>query len=52
MVRIIKTVSGRILTSDKLQNYNSFENPNKIVPTAFNGAQLKWFKIKFKYSAI
>ncbi len=35
-----KNVTGRILTSDKLQNYNSFENPNKIVPTAFNGASL------------
>ena len=35
-----KSVSGRILTSDKLQNYNSFENPNKIVPGVFKGAQL------------
>ena len=35
-----RTVSGRILTSDKLQNYNSFENPNRIVPAAFNGAKL------------
>ena len=35
-----KTVSGRILTSDKMQNYNSFENPNKIVPGVFNGAKL------------
>jgi alpha-N-arabinofuranosidase len=35
-----KTVIGRILTSDKLQNYNSFENPNKIVPTVFSGAKL------------
>ena len=25
-----KLVSGRILTSDKLQHYNSFENPDKI----------------------
>ncbi len=35
-----KNVSGRILTSDKLQNYNSFESPNKIVPTAFSGTKL------------
>ena len=35
-----KTVSGRILTSDKMQNYNSFENANKIVPAVFNGAKL------------
>ena len=35
-----KTVTGRILTSDKMQNYNSFENPAKIVPAVFNGAKL------------
>ena len=35
-----KTVSGRILTSDKLQNYNSFENPNKLTPTLFTNAKL------------
>jgi len=40
-----KAVSGRILTSDKLQNYNSFENPNKIVPAVFNGAQLNNSKL-------
>ncbi|NCI45742.1 alpha-N-arabinofuranosidase [Sediminibacterium soli] len=34
------SVSGRILSSDKLQNYNSFENPDKIRPAAFNGAKL------------
>jgi alpha-N-arabinofuranosidase len=40
-----KTVSGRILTSEKLQNYNSFENPNKIVPAVYNGAQLNNSKL-------
>jgi alpha-N-arabinofuranosidase len=40
-----RSVTGRILTSDKLQNYNSFENPNKIVPTGFNGAQLNGSKL-------
>lgn len=35
-----KTVSGRILTSDKLQNYNSFENPGKIKPVNFSGAEI------------
>jgi len=40
-----RSVTGRILTSEKLQNYNSFENPNKIVPTAFNGAQLNGSKL-------
>jgi len=40
-----KSIKGRILTSDKIQNYNSFENPGKIKPGAFtaftiNGQQL------------
>ena len=36
-----KSVSGRILKSGKLQDYNSFENPEKITPEAFKGAKLK-----------
>lgn len=32
------SVTGRILKSDRLQNYNSFENPDKIRPAAFSGA--------------
>jgi len=40
-----KSITGRILTSDKLQNYNSFESPNKIVPAVFNGAQLNGSKL-------
>jgi alpha-N-arabinofuranosidase len=40
-----KNVTGRILTSDKLQNYNSFDNPNKIVPGIFNEAQLNGSKL-------
>lgn len=35
-----KTVSGRVLASAKVQDFNSFENPNKITPTAFKGATL------------
>jgi alpha-N-arabinofuranosidase len=35
------SVTGRILTSDKLQNYNSFDEPDKIKPTTFSGATLK-----------
>jgi alpha-N-arabinofuranosidase len=34
------SVSGRILTSKKLQDYNSFEEPGKIRPESFNGAKL------------
>ncbi|MEO5909493.1 MAG: alpha-L-arabinofuranosidase C-terminal domain-containing protein [Pelobium sp.] len=34
-------VTGRILVSGKLQDYNSFEKPNQIIPTDFKGAKLK-----------
>jgi alpha-N-arabinofuranosidase len=33
------TVTGRILSSSKLQDYNSFEIPEKIKPSVFNGAK-------------
>jgi len=33
-----KSMSGRILTSNKVQDYNSFEQPNKIQPADFKGA--------------
>jgi alpha-N-arabinofuranosidase len=33
--------SGRILTSDKLQNYNSFENPDKITPADFKDINIR-----------
>jgi alpha-L-arabinofuranosidase len=36
-----KSIVGRILTSDKLQNYNTFDNPEKIKPTDFKGVTLK-----------
>jgi len=35
-----KTVGGRILTSPKVQDYNSFNNPEKIKPEQFDGAKL------------
>ena len=41
-------VTGRILTSDKIQNYNSFENPNKVTPTNFTGASLNGSTLKIK----
>jgi alpha-N-arabinofuranosidase len=34
------TVSGRILTSKKLQDYNSFEQPGKIQPAVFKDAKI------------
>ncbi|PSL46244.1 alpha-N-arabinofuranosidase [Chitinophaga niastensis] len=36
-----KTLSGRLLISAKLQDYNSFAQPEKIKPVAFKGATLK-----------
>jgi alpha-L-arabinofuranosidase len=43
-----KSVSGRILSSDKLQNFNSFESPNKITPSIFKSAELKNNSLKIK----
>ena len=42
------TVTGRILTSSKLQDHNSFETPDKIKPAAFNGAVLKGTNLQVK----
>lgn len=36
-----RNVSGRVLRSDKLQDYNTFENPEKIRPENFKDAKLK-----------
>jgi alpha-N-arabinofuranosidase len=36
-----KSVTGRILASQKLQDMNTFEHPEKIKPAVFNGASLK-----------
>jgi alpha-L-arabinofuranosidase len=36
-----KGVTGRVLTSGKLQDYNSFEAPDKVKPVEFKGAKLK-----------
>lgn len=33
-------MKGRILTSKKIQDYNSFENPDSIKPVSFDGAKL------------
>ena len=35
-----KSVSGRILTSKKADDYNDFEHPNRVAPTAFTDAKL------------
>jgi alpha-N-arabinofuranosidase len=38
-------VSGRILTSDKLDGHNTFEEPQRVKPAAFNGASLNGGKL-------
>ncbi len=45
---VFKQVTGRILTSAHLQDYNSFENPGKIKPAVFNGASLKGNSLQVK----
>lgn len=40
------SVTGRILSSPKLQDYNSFTEPNKIKPVVFNGAKLAGNKLE------
>jgi alpha-N-arabinofuranosidase len=42
------SVTGRILTSQKLQDYNSFEAPDKIKPTNFKGMTLSGSTLKGK----
>jgi alpha-N-arabinofuranosidase len=43
-----KTISGRILKSDRLQNYNSFEKPNTIAPVTFTDAKLNANRLEVK----
>lgn len=41
----VKSVSGKILTSEKLQDYNSFEDPTKIQPADYKGFKIKKGKL-------
>lgn len=43
-----KNIKGRILTSKKLQDFNSFEKPDVIKPAIFKDAQLKENQLKVK----
>jgi alpha-N-arabinofuranosidase len=43
-----KTVTGRILQSAKLQDHNSFDDPMKIKPAAFNGATISGTNLSVK----
>jgi alpha-N-arabinofuranosidase len=37
----VSTVSGRVLTADQMNAHNTFEAPNQLQPSSFNGAQLE-----------
>jgi len=36
-----KSVSGRALSGDAMDAHNTFENPTRVQPQAFNGARLE-----------
>ena len=44
----VSSVSGRILRSENLQDYNSFDQPDKIKPQNFSGAKLNGSTIQLK----
>ena len=44
----LTTVSGRILSSPRIQDHNTFENPTKIKPAAFIAALLQADKLSVK----
>ena len=46
-----KTVTGRILQSAKLQDHNTFDNPQKIKPVVFNGATISGSTLSLKLPA-
>ncbi len=37
----LKTIDGRILTCKNVADYNDFDHPNRVAPTAFKDAKLK-----------
>jgi alpha-N-arabinofuranosidase len=47
----IKGFTGEILTSDKITDYNSFENPNKITLAPFKGVKINKGSLKIKLPA-
>ena len=44
----LTSVTGRILTSSRIQDHNTFENPEKVKPAAFTSASLQsnMFRLK------
>jgi alpha-N-arabinofuranosidase len=47
----VKTATGRILRSDKIQDHNTFENPNKVKPQTFSGAVVNGKNLAVKIPA-
>ena len=43
-----RSVNGRILQSGKIQDHNTFENPEKVKPTVFGGATISGNVLKAK----
>jgi len=43
-----RSVTGRILHSEKIQDHNSFENPEKIKPAVFNGVAVSGSTLTLK----
>lgn len=46
-----KTVTGRILTAENIDDHNTFENPTLVTPTKFEGAKWKKGSLKVKLPA-
>jgi alpha-N-arabinofuranosidase len=46
-----RSVTGRILQSSKLQDHNSFDDPEKIKPAVFNGAAISGSTLTLKMPA-
>jgi alpha-N-arabinofuranosidase len=42
------SVAGRVLSAKKLQDHNTFEDPQRVTPAAFNGATLKGKSLSVK----
>lgn len=47
----IRNITGQILTSSEINDYNTFDSPNKVKPTAFNGAKIEKGKMKVNMPA-
>ena len=43
-----KSVSGRVLRSDKVQDHNTFDNPQKVKPTVFSNTKLSGNMLSLK----